>query len=415
MKALVLVCGEGLGHTSRCIAVGNALKKAGYSIHFGAYGYSRELIERKGFDTSYIPAEVTLTGNAGALDLFGSVFETVRKFDPLFLFRFLNLLYKEKPDVVLSDSYFTGVLISEILSFPSFLILNQSNMEEFFLDKGFFGKIIGKAMKAFYVLVYHAVDGIIIPDFPMPDTICRKNIFFSKSLLKKVYYSGPLVDAKYESVSAAPVPSPHVLSTLGGFGYRKNIFLKVIEAARSSPDIYYTLLTGPSADPSDFKNVPKNVEILQFIDDQFPYLKKSDAVIIPGGHSTLMEALTFGVPILTFPDAGHNEQQNNSSAVAESGLGYCLNYTTTPETILKCIHKIVHEGKFVENSRKMKRLAASLSGADGIPGYIRSILFRKNKNKRAKNSLSHRKKSTLSKPSPSFCTKKQKTNHDRHK
>jgi UDP:flavonoid glycosyltransferase YjiC (YdhE family) len=55
MKVMIFVCGEGLGHTSRCISIGKELVSAGHDVHFGAYGYSRELIERKGFKTHIVP------------------------------------------------------------------------------------------------------------------------------------------------------------------------------------------------------------------------------------------------------------------------------------------------------------------------------------------------------------------------
>lgn len=81
MRTLILVCGEGLGHTSRCIAVARELVAAGHVVHFGAYGYSQELIERKGYMVSTIPSEITLVGEAGELDLKASIFETMKKAD----------------------------------------------------------------------------------------------------------------------------------------------------------------------------------------------------------------------------------------------------------------------------------------------------------------------------------------------
>lgn len=381
MKVLILVCGEGLGHTARCIAMGRAFERAGDEVHFGAYGYSKDLIERKGFSATYIPPEITLVGNSGTLDLLKSTFYTIKNFDPFLFFRFLKLVKKEKPDIVISDSYFTVLFVAKLKSCPSYLVLNQSNMEEFFLDKGIFGVFVGKIAKLVYLFIYNLVDGIIVPDFPMPYTICQKNLYFSEKISKKVYYSGPLVGANYNDVTPANVSKPHVLSTLGGFGYRKNIFFKVIESAKMNPDINYTLLSGPGVAPSEFKDIPKNVTVLDFIDDQFPYIKSSDALIIPGGHSTIMESLSFGVPILSFPDTDHNEQQKNASVVEESDLGFNLDYSTTPEFILKCLNEIIYDGKFKENTQKMKSMAKSLNGPDNIVNYLKSMTENKLKNK----------------------------------
>lgn len=366
MRILILVCGEGLGHTSRCIALARELVFAGHEVHFGAYGYSQELIERKGYTVSTIPSEITLVGEAGALDLKASILETLKKGRFLGILNIKRLIKKTRPDVVVSDSYFTGILSSTAMNVPSYIIINQSNMEEFFVNKGVSSRLLGEFVKKFYTHVFKVVDGILIPDYLMPSTICRKNISFNDELMNKVFYSGPVVGSTYGEVVPAQVQHPHVLSTVGGFGYREPLFLKVIKAAEMAPEIHYTLLAGPSVDAEKFKGLPSNVQILKFISDQFPYIKGSEVVIAPGGHSTLMETLSFGIPVLSFPDRGHTEQQNNSLAIAENELGYCLDYSTSPDEILLHIKNIVYNGKFVENAQSMRHLSEQMNGATAI-------------------------------------------------
>ena len=55
MKILILICGEGLGHTSRCLALGKEFLTAGHEVHFGAYGYSKEMIEKTGYEATRNP------------------------------------------------------------------------------------------------------------------------------------------------------------------------------------------------------------------------------------------------------------------------------------------------------------------------------------------------------------------------
>lgn len=80
-------------------------------------------------------------------------------------------------------------------------------------------------------------------------------------------------------------------------------------------------------------------------------LKSSDAVIFPGGHSTIMEALSFGIPILSFPDKGHSEQENNAEVIDEEGYGRMLSYSTPPEIVLECIREVLEEERY-GNKRK---------------------------------------------------------------
>jgi UDP-N-acetylglucosamine--N-acetylmuramyl-(pentapeptide) pyrophosphoryl-undecaprenol N-acetylglucosamine transferase len=48
MRIMILICGEGLSQTSRCLALGKELLTAGYEVHFGAYGYSKKMVEKMG-------------------------------------------------------------------------------------------------------------------------------------------------------------------------------------------------------------------------------------------------------------------------------------------------------------------------------------------------------------------------------
>ncbi len=123
--------------------------------------------------------------------------------------------------------------------------------------------------------------------------------------------------------------------------------------------------------------IPGNVQILKFVENTFPYLKGSEAVIAPGGHSTMMEALSFGIPILSFPDKGHTEQQNNAEAIEEEGYGRMLSYSTPPEVILECIREVLEDKEYRTRTERLRRLARELNG----PCAVRKILEKEIKEK----------------------------------
>ncbi|WP_321429283.1 UDP-N-acetylglucosamine--N-acetylmuramyl-(pentapeptide) pyrophosphoryl-undecaprenol N-acetylglucosamine transferase [uncultured Methanolobus sp.] len=370
MRVMIFVCGEGLGHTSRCISIGKKLVSAGHDVHFGAYGYSKELIERKGFKTHEVPSEITLVGKAGSLNLKKSILATFKRGQFLGLIKIRKLLKKTRPDVVISDSYFMGMISAKSRSIPCYLVVNQSNMEEFFKGKGISSRIIVEIVKKSYIGMFRIADKIIIPDFPLPHTICRKNLEFKKDMWKKVFFSGPLTGKTFEETTTEELERPHVLCTVGGFGYREPIFRKVIEAAGMDESINYTLLSGPSVDPESLGTLPENVTILKFIDDQFPYMKASDLVIAPGGHSTMMEALSFGVPMISVPDKKHSEQQNNAFVIEEDGLGKKLDYSASPEEILENIRLLINDEKYSNKLAGMREMAVELNG----PGAVRLMV-----------------------------------------
>jgi UDP-N-acetylglucosamine--N-acetylmuramyl-(pentapeptide) pyrophosphoryl-undecaprenol N-acetylglucosamine transferase len=372
MRILIFMCGEGLGHTSRCLALGKECLASEDEVFFGAYGYSKDLIVKVGYTAYEIPSEIKLVGKAGSFDFKSSIEATLKNAKLLGGPMLLKLTKNLKPDVVVSDSYYMGILAARALKIPVYLIINQSNMEDFFKSRCVPIRILGELTKKLYNHTFKKVDKIIIPDYPLPYTVCRKNLGFTPKVRGKLFYSGPLVREKYDEVEGITLKKPHVISLIGGFGYREPIFEKVLETAKLDPTIYYTLISGPTLNASKFTDLPENVEILRFIKDAFPYFKSADVVIAPGGHSTMMEALSFGIPILSFPDEGHNEQQSNAAVVEEEGYGRKLSYLTRPEVILECIREVLEDKSYREKTERLRRLAGELNGPKAIRDMLKT-------------------------------------------
>ncbi len=83
-----------------------------------------------------------------------------------------------------------------------------------------------------------------------------------------------------------------------------------------------------------------------------------------------MEALSFGVPILSFPDEGHSEQESNATVVEEEGYGRMLSYSTPPEVVLECIREVLEDEAYRNKVERLQRLAGELDG----PKAIRELL-----------------------------------------
>ena len=87
---------------------------------------------------------------------------------------------------------------------------------------------------------------------------------------RNIFFSWLLVLEKFGDFKTAALQRPHVLALIVGFGYREPIFKKVIEVAKLDRSINYTLLSGPNLNPEIFSDLPENVTIERFINDQFP-------------------------------------------------------------------------------------------------------------------------------------------------
>lgn len=371
MKAMIFMCGEGLGHTSRCLSVGKTLVDEGFEVLFCAYDYSKKHIEQSGFNAVEIPSEITLVGKSGSFDMRESIEETLKRSDPLMYPKVVNLIRKERPDIVLSDGYFTAAVATKIQKIPFLFILNQTNVSNFFRNRGVDVSIVGNLVTTFADTVHKYVDRIIIPDFPPPYTICAENAELNRIIVDKVVYSGPLVRKRFQEVDEADVGKPHVLCSIGAFGYRKKLLSNVIEAARSTPDTHYTLVGGPNVSADSFKDVPGNVSLLSYLNNMFPYIKASDVVIAAGGHSTLMECLSFGKPVLSFPDMFHSEQENNARRIEKLKLGRKMSYFTPSFMIGDCIEEVKN---YSENTMKMREYAEKLNGPARVLREIEKLV-----------------------------------------
>lgn len=379
MDVLIFTCGEGLGHTGRSIALGRELLSAGHDVYFGAYGYSKELIEKSGYTVCEIPQELKLVGKAGSLNLEASIRRTIASMSPGNILSVFRLVGEKNPDIVVSDGYYLGVLAARFKKIGTCMIVNQSNMEEFFRGKGSMVRLLGSLVRRFYHSIYYKVDCIVIPDFPEPYTVCARNLAFPSAVRHKLIFSGPLVRKRFSEVEAPDLGSPHVLCTIGGFGYRRGIFNKILVAAKMDPRINYTLIAGPSLDINELVDVPGNVNICSFIADPFPYYKASDLVISAGGHGTLMETLSFGLPLFSFPDKGHREQENNAQVVDDRGYGRRLDYSISAEELLSMITEVVFEGKFSENTTELRKQAETLHGPASVRKLLENICVRSTK------------------------------------
>lgn len=370
MKILLFICGEGLGHTSRCLALGKEFLAAGHEVNFGVYGYSRELVQKTGYSGYEIPPEIKLVGDAGTFDIGKSIKETLSHFSLLGFMKLLKLIDQLSPDVVLSDGYYSGILAAHAKKVPVYFIGHQFNMEEFFLKKGPVLGAAGKVVKRFYNYIFSIVDGLIVPDYPLPYSVNRKNFTISKDINNNIFFSGPLIRCRYRETVAKNLKYPNVLSTIGAFGYRAAIFRNVLEAAKLDPRIHYTFISGPEIASEQFQEIPDNVEFIGFTENPFPYYRSSDLVITAGGHGTIMESLAFGLPVLSFPDEKHIEQENNASVLEEAGYGKRMSYITPPQVILTCIKEVLEDEGYSKKTRRLMELAEVLDG----PATVRKFL-----------------------------------------
>ncbi|HEX5493724.1 MAG TPA: glycosyltransferase [Mycobacteriales bacterium] len=127
---------------------------------------------------------------------------------------------------------------------------------------------------------------------------------------------------------------PLVYATLGtACNWSPGVFERMVEAFAGEP--YHAVIAiGPNRDPAsvDVDRMPDNVRLVRYV-PQSALMPRCAAVICHGGFSTVMSALSHGVPIGFVPMG--TEDNGNASRCVDLGAGTCYpRMLSTPFTHL---------------------------------------------------------------------------------
>src|SRR5205085_5969457 len=110
---------------------------------------------------------------------------------------------------------------------------------------------------------------------------------------------------------------PTVYATLGTFDNNRTDILSAILDALRDERLNLILTVGRNRDPSEFGPQPPNVHVERYI-PQSLLLPYCDMVLCHGGSGTIMDALSFGLPMVIVPIAA--DQPENAQRCMEAGV-----------------------------------------------------------------------------------------------
>ncbi len=354
MKIVISVCGEGFGHTTRCIALAEAIKDE-YDILFLAYGKSKEFIEKYGYEVIETYPEIKLKGKDGKFDLKSTIFN--KEHNPQkAIKREYKVIKYYNPDLVISDCKYSSVVVAKFLKKPVFCITNQN-----YTKYKFKTDIVVYPTMKFLNFINKRCEKVIIPDFPLPYTICEYNI----KPLKNMEFIGPLIRYNVNNVGN----DGYILSVIGGFEYRYKILEKLRDLAIEY-NFNVKLVCGSYEVAKKLEVVKhENVEIIPFTTKMDELMRYASIIVSHGGHSTIMESLCFGKPLVVIPDLDHPEQNNNAKKVHELGCGVYLNYKNL-DNLMDAIEKAKTCRK---KAKKMRSLYKIYNGKKKIREIINNF------------------------------------------
>ncbi|MBM4240535.1 MAG: UDP-N-acetylglucosamine--N-acetylmuramyl-(pentapeptide) pyrophosphoryl-undecaprenol N-acetylglucosamine transferase [Euryarchaeota archaeon] len=383
MKVLLVPCGIGLGHASRCMSLARKLQEKGVEVAFASYGMGYEMLSKnKIFKTSKLP-EMKFYGDDGELDI---KYTVGRSMDLPFIF--LKSMYYEskivkdfKPDIVIADSHYSVPVTCKILGIPCIMVSNELTLN--------FSKIypedkkvqyIENGLERFIIEALNICNGIIVPDIKGSIEIPPKlkdNVFFTGPFLKK---SPKLIPSKKELRDKFGFDHKEriVLVTVGGSEFGKKLLKLVYEASDMVECEQIIMVTGPQI---QHDLIPDSSRIIKkkFLDDLMEWMKLSDVVISLAGHTTTMEIACLGIPNIIVPIKNHPEQIRNARNMEKFGISIVRGIKKiSPQGFAKDINNMLHNNSLkikIEASKKQEATKKQFSKYRGTE-YAAEIIMK---------------------------------------
>ena len=324
MKVLMMPCGIGMGHVSRCIALAEKLKGKGAEVVFASYGSGYEMLVKSGnYDVVKLP-DIKFYGNGGELDI---KYTAKKSIDAPFIF--LKSIYYEskiiksfKPDIVVADSHYSVPITCKVLGIPCIMVTNELTLDFAELypeDKTI--EYLENGLKRFITDVSNQCNAILIPDI-------EDSIHVPPKLKEIVTFTGPFLKKSPDKLEdKIKIREKYgfnendkiVLVTVGGSDFGKRLLKLIYDAAESIDCDKIIMVTGPQIN-SDF--IPDTDKIIKkkFLENIMEWMKLSDIVISLAGHTTTMELASLGIPNILVPIDNHPEQAKNAFNMEKYGI-----------------------------------------------------------------------------------------------
>jgi len=124
------------------------------------------------------------------------------------------------------------------------------------------------------------------------------------------------------------------------FSIRTDVLARIVEALRREP--VRVLLAHGVSDPARLGSVPRHWLVRRYF-PQAAVLPHCDLIICHGGHNSVTEALTFGVPLLVGPFS--SDQFGSAADVEKFGLGAVFDPNTSSEREIRDLLHIARLAK----------------------------------------------------------------------
>ena len=386
-KILFLTNLDVLAHTGRCLLIANELNKKKIKVFFAGNGRYCFLVKKNKFELYNIPEiltdEIVKNSEKGRKWPLTSV----SKIDSL-VRADLSVISKIKPDLIVFDHRYITSISCRIAKIPSVSVTNIwwtnyskikiglpethpifLNFKQLRLLKNlpFLENVGNKLTKVLFkkwarpytqVCKIHRVVGINhIYDLFVGDKVLLPDMELmapSSNLPKNYHHIGPLVWEPNKKMPENLKKMKNYIYVSMGSSADPKIFDVIIGVARNLKKERFVITLGKSRKKEDFKNLPENVYLYDFLKGS-DLVEKSKLVVCHGGIGTIYQALSFGKPILAVPFTVEQEVYG-ADRVNDLKVGLKVSsQSINPSKLSNAIMVLLSDKKYGENAKKLSK------------------------------------------------------------
>lgn len=171
-----------------------------------------------------------------------------------------------------------------------------------------------------------------------------------------------------------------VLIVMGSLGSQTvNNKMKDILPQFKNKDYEVLFVTGKNYynDYINLKNIPKNVKVVEFLNDMLGVMKNMDLIISRAGASTIAEITAIALPSILIPSpyVTHNHQYENAKVLESAGASILIEEKDlNGEVLIKNIDKILNDREKYDKMKKVNSALAIKNSATKIYEILRKTI-----------------------------------------
>lgn len=387
MRVYFGVCGVGLGHVGRCMPVAKKLRKRGDHVLFSTYKDACDYVKRENFPLCKAPPLSYAVRPDGGVDFRKTTADPGIFSTYIFLTQVraeIEFMRSFNPDFVFSDSRLSSLVAAKLLGIPSVTVLNTYKVtiprERRFLT---LAQIADGGILTLIGESWALGKKILIPDFPLPNTLSLANLEIPPRRRRKIEFIGPVLPVRPEEL-------PEKREIRQKLGYSDEILIFVPISGLTQDKAYLSLVLkrllrklpanfrvvmslgqpGSSATPV----IDGNITVYTWMDNRFEYLKACDLVISRAGLGTLSQAICYGKPLIVIPTPSQTEQLNNAQRAMELGVAKVLSQKDLEyKQFTSTIQEMFTSTAYIKKAEALKADVSKLNATETMFRVITSL------------------------------------------